>query len=62
MPNFIIGRKGFGNISFNYDVDLSEFTPNLRDELFGKTVSFYSTKTVEVYPDHNNKPVVGAGL
>ncbi|KAG0663162.1 hypothetical protein C6P44_002004 [Monosporozyma unispora] len=62
IPNFIIGRKGFGNISFNYDVDLSEFTPNLRDELFGKTVSFYSTKTVEVYPDHNNKPVVGAGL
>lgn len=62
VPNFIIGRKGFGNVSFNYDVDLSAFAPNLKDELFGKTVSFYSTRTVEVYPDHSNKPVVGSGL
>ncbi|CAL9738452.1 nucleoporin Nup145p [Monosporozyma servazzii] len=62
VPNFIIGRKGFGNISFNYDVDLSALAPNLKEELFGKTVSFYSTRTVEVYPDHSSKPVVGSGL
>lgn len=62
ISNFIIGRKGFGNISFNYDVDLSAFVPNLKEELFGKTVTFYSTKTVEVYPDQNNKPAVGYGL
>lgn len=62
VPNFIIGRKGFGNISFNYDVDLTAFSPHFRQELFGNIVSFYSTKTVEVYPDHNNKPAVGCGL
>ncbi|KAK5960651.1 nucleocytoplasmic transporter NUP145 PWA37_002081 [Arxiozyma heterogenica] len=62
ISNFIIGRKGFGNISFNYAVDLSAFVPNLKEELFGKTVTFHSTKTVEVYPDQNNKPAVGYGL
>lgn len=62
VPNFIVGRKGYGNISFNYDVDLTEFQSNLRQELFGKTVIFHNSKTVEVYPEGSAKPAVGDGL
>lgn len=62
VSNFIIGRKGYGTISFNYDVDLSEFARDIEGQLFGKVVNFNSTRTVEVYPDYNTKPPVGYGI
>ncbi|CCK70884.1 nucleocytoplasmic transporter NUP145 KNAG_0F02170 [Huiozyma naganishii CBS 8797] len=62
VPNFVIGRKGYGSITFNTDVNLTDFAPNFADELFGKTVIFRQTKTVEVYPDSNRKPPIGYGL
>ncbi|SMN18990.1 similar to Saccharomyces cerevisiae YGL092W NUP145 Essential nucleoporin, subunit of the Nup84p subcomplex [Maudiozyma saulgeensis] len=62
VSNFIIGRKGYGTISFNFDVDLTSVARNIETQLFGKIVNFNSSKTVEVYPDHNTKPTVGYGL
>lgn len=62
VPDFIIGRKGYGCITFNREVDLTAFAPNLKEELFGKNVIFHPTKTVEVYPDLSQKPSIGYGL
>lgn len=62
VSNFVIGRKGYGCITFNYEVDLTAFVRDFREELFGKTVIFRSSKTVEVYPDEDTKPPVGYGL
>ena len=62
VSNFMIGRKGYGTISFNYDVDLSAFARDIEGQLFGKVVNFNSTRTVEVYPDYNTKPPVGYGI
>ena len=62
VSNFMIGRKGFGTISFNYDVDLTAFASDFEGLLFDRTVIFHSSKTVEVYPDHSTKPMVGYGL
>lgn len=62
VPNFVIGRKGFGYITFNYDVDLTAFVDDLKKQLFGKVVVFHPTKTVEVYPDESQKPPIGGGL
>ena len=62
VSNFMIGRKGCGTISFNYDVDLTAFATDFEGQLFDKTVIFHSSKTVEVYPDHNTKPMMGYGL
>ena len=61
VSNFVIGRKNIGSISFEYDVDLTAFSEDFND-LFGKTVIFNENKTVEVYPDPDNKPQVGYGL
>ncbi|CAI4061752.1 nucleocytoplasmic transporter NUP145 SKDI_07G1660 [Saccharomyces kudriavzevii IFO 1802] len=62
IPNFVIGRKGYGCITFKHEVDLTAFARNFKEELFGKTVIFRSSKTVEVYPDEATKPMVGHGL
>ncbi|CAB4254270.1 similar to Saccharomyces cerevisiae YGL092W NUP145 Essential nucleoporin, subunit of the Nup84p subcomplex [Maudiozyma barnettii] len=62
VSNFIIGRKGYGTISFNYDVDLTSVARDVEAQLFGNIVIFNSSKTVEVYPDHSTKPGVGYGL
>lgn len=62
VPSFVIGRKGYGYITFNYDVDLTAFAKNLKDELYGKVVKFHPTKTVEVYPDETSKAPIGCGL
>ncbi|QLQ77912.1 hypothetical protein HG537_0A01590 [Torulaspora globosa] len=62
VPNFLIGRKGYGSITFQYDVDLSGFANNIETELFGKVVIFNSNKTVEVYADESKKPPIGCGL
>lgn len=62
VPSFLIGRKGFGSITFQYDVDLTAFEKDIENELFGKVVIFNSNKTVEVYPEESKKPPVGYGL
>ncbi|CCH57989.1 hypothetical protein TBLA_0A01880 [Henningerozyma blattae CBS 6284] len=62
VSNFVIGRKGYGHITFNYDVDLTAFAHDFEGELFGKVVIFNSTKTVEVYPNDNTKPDLGYGM
>ena len=62
VPDFAIGRKGYGTITFNYDVDLTGLADDLENNLFGKVVIFNPTKTVEVYPDPETKPPVGQGL
>ncbi|SCU88397.1 LAMI_0D09956g1_1 [Lachancea mirantina] len=62
VSNFVVGRKGFGSISFERDVDLSNFTTGLKESLFGKVIVFHKNKTVEVYPEEFKKPSLGYGL
>ncbi|SCU84215.1 LAME_0C08680g1_1 [Lachancea meyersii CBS 8951] len=62
VPNFVIGRKGYGSISFDNDVDLSSLVDDLENNLFGKVVIFHKNRTVEVYPEHTSKPSFGYGL
>ncbi|CAR29413.1 hypothetical protein ZYGR_0AD00950 [Zygosaccharomyces rouxii] len=62
VPDFVIGRKGYGCITFNREVDLTAFAPNLEEELFGRIVVFHPTKTVEVYPEESKKAPIGHGL
>lgn len=62
VSDFVIGRKGYGYITFNYDVDLTAFVQDFEGELFGKTVIFNSSKTVEVYPHSETKPNLGYGM
>lgn len=54
VPNFTIGRKGYGNVYFSEPMDVAGL--NL-DEI----VHFHH-KEVEIYPDDVNKPPVGEGL
>ncbi|AMD21332.1 HER053Wp [Eremothecium sinecaudum] len=62
VPNFVIGRKGYGTISFDLDVDLSAFRDDFKRHLFGGVIIFNENKTVEVYPDDSMKPAIGLGL
>ncbi|CCE85262.1 Piso0_004844 [Millerozyma farinosa CBS 7064] len=68
IENFIIGRIGYGQIVFNYPVDLSslelasrESGTSLADELFGRIVVI-EKKVVKVYHNVDNKPPIGFGL
>ncbi|KAG4074307.1 hypothetical protein HA402_008716 [Bradysia odoriphaga] len=54
VPNFTIGRKGYGNVYFNEPIDLAGL--NL-DELV-----HFRHKEVIIYPDDENKPPVGTEL
>ncbi|CEP64768.1 nucleocytoplasmic transporter NUP145 LALA0_S13e02564g [Lachancea lanzarotensis] len=62
VPDFVIGRQGFGSISFENDVDLSSLIDDLEHNLFGDIVRFHKNRTVEVYPDNTSKPSFGYGL
>ncbi|CCE65902.1 hypothetical protein TPHA_0N01210 [Tetrapisispora phaffii CBS 4417] len=62
LPDFVIGRKSHGYITFNFPVDLSAFKNDFSGSLFGGVVKFNSTKTVEVYPDSSSKPERGLGM
>ncbi|SSD58949.1 uncharacterized protein SCODWIG_00710 [Saccharomycodes ludwigii] len=62
VPDFVIGRKGYGCIAFSYDVDLSNFKEDFKGKLFGNIVVFNDNRTVEVYPDEKTKPTVGNGI
>uniref|UniRef100_A0A182PA24 Nuclear pore complex protein Nup98-Nup96 n=1 Tax=Anopheles epiroticus TaxID=199890 RepID=A0A182PA24_9DIPT len=54
VPNFTIGRKGYGNVYFNEPIDVAGL--NL-DEIV-----HFRHKEVIIYPDDENKPQVGSGL
>lgn len=61
VPNFLVGRKGFGQIQFQEDVDLTGI-PNLEDDLCGEVIVFKQS-LCSVYPDDPlDKPPVGEGL
>ncbi|GMM38117.1 nucleocytoplasmic transporter [Saccharomycopsis crataegensis] len=72
VPNFIVGRKHYGQISFNSNVDLVDFATanpkystilNLYNSLFTEAnIIFKENFTVEVYPDPLTKPPQGSGL
>lgn len=69
VDNFIIGRVGYGQISYNYPVDLSgaamackQNEETLNNELFGKIVQF-KKKHLLVYENFGDeKPPIGFGL
>lgn len=54
VPNFTIGRNGYGNVYFNESFDVHGLN-------FDEIVHFRH-KEIIVYPDDENKPPVGHGL
>lgn len=54
VPNFTIGRRGYGNVYFGEPIDVAGL--NL-DELV-----HFRHKEVIIYPDDENKPPIGEGL
>lgn len=54
VPDFTIGRKGYGNVYFGGPLDVAGL--NLDD------LVHFRHKEVVVYPDDENKPPVGTGL
>ncbi|MBW0490057.1 hypothetical protein O181_029772 [Austropuccinia psidii MF-1] len=61
IPNFIVGRAGYGQVQFQKDVDLSGIE-NLRGDLCGEIVVFKQA-LCSVYPDDPvDKPPIGKGL
>lgn len=59
IPNFTIGRSGFGEVTFLEPVDVTAFDLN---DLFGKVVVFTEME-LAVYPDDwEDKPPQGKGL
>lgn len=54
VPNFTIGRKGYGNVYFGEPIDVAGL--NLDD------LVHFRHKEVIIYPDDENKPPVGEGL
>ena len=60
VENFIVGRKGHGNLMYKYPVDLSAFEGKW-DQLLGKTI-IIGNKLLQVYSDEYEKPSQGNGL
>ncbi|KAL9891435.1 nuclear pore complex protein Nup98-Nup96 [Glossina fuscipes] len=54
VPNFTVGREGYGNVYFGKEMDVAGL--NL-DEIV-----HFRDKQIIIYPDDNNKPPVGQGL
>ncbi|XP_030369193.1 nuclear pore complex protein Nup98-Nup96 [Scaptodrosophila lebanonensis] len=54
VPNFTIGREGYGNVYFGKEMDVSGI--NL-DEIV-----HFRNKEIIIYPDDDNKPPFGSGL
>ncbi|KAK9447074.1 nuclear protein 96-domain-containing protein [Limtongia smithiae] len=59
VESYTVGRKGYGEVSFNSAVDLSTFAHP--DQIPGQLVLFGS-KSCTVYPDDSIKPENGKGL
>lgn len=54
VPNFTVGREGYGNVYFGKEMDVAGL--NL-DEIV-----HFRDKQIIIYPDDNNKPPIGQGL
>ncbi|XP_065354164.1 nuclear pore complex protein Nup98-Nup96 [Calliphora vicina] len=54
VPNFTVGREGYGNVYFGKEIDVAGL--NL-DEIV-----HFRNKEIIIYPDDDNKPPVGHGL
>ncbi|XP_001358641.3 nuclear pore complex protein Nup98-Nup96 [Drosophila pseudoobscura] len=54
VPNFTIGREGYGNVYFGKEMDVAGL--NL-DELV-----HFRNKEIIIYPDDDNKPAINQGL
>lgn len=68
VEDFIIGRRGFGQIAFGFPVDLSSTinealaeNKQIQDKLFGDIVEI-DNKIVKVYHNNLKKPPVGQGI
>ncbi|KAJ8101543.1 nuclear protein 96-domain-containing protein [Lipomyces tetrasporus] len=59
VANYKVGRKGYGEVSFNRPVDLSAFAHP--EQIPGQLILF-GPKTCTVYPDDSIKPEQGKGL
>lgn len=59
VEDYQVGRRGYGEVTFNSPVDLSTFAHP--EQIPGQYVIF-GKKTCTVYPDDHNKPEVGKGL
>ncbi|KAH8268625.1 hypothetical protein KR026_010539 [Drosophila bipectinata] len=54
VPNFTVGREGYGNVFFGKEIDVAGL--NL-DEIV-----HFRNKEIIIYPDDDNKPPIGQGL
>uniref|UniRef100_A0A0K8U4G4 Nuclear pore complex protein Nup98-Nup96 n=1 Tax=Bactrocera latifrons TaxID=174628 RepID=A0A0K8U4G4_BACLA len=54
VPNFTVGREGYGNVYFGKEMDVAGL--NL-DEIV-----HFRNKEIIIYPDDDNKPPIGNGL
>ncbi|XP_004537879.1 nuclear pore complex protein Nup98-Nup96 [Ceratitis capitata] len=54
VPNFTVGREGYGNVYFGKEMDVAGL--NL-DEIV-----HFRNKEIIIYPDDDNKPPIGSGL
>lgn len=54
VPNFTVGREGYGNVYFGKEIDVAGL--NL-DEIV-----HFRNKEIIIYPDDDNKPPIGHGL
>lgn len=54
VPSFTIGRRGYGNVYFDEEIDVSGL--NLDD------ICHFRNKEITLYQDDDNKPPVGEGL
>lgn len=68
VDNFIIGRKGHGQIAYNYPVDLSDlvYEAGGSSELLGTLlfggIFVFESPVVTVYQNVTDKPPIGVGL
>lgn len=69
IDNFILGRKGFGQLAYNFPVDLSLTMQSaqsnrvlLEKELFGNTFQLERMIVLLYTNDAHNKPPIGMGL
>jgi hypothetical protein len=59
LSNFVVGRKGYGEVAFLEPVDLTS-VPSIRD--IPGTIVLFADKVCEVYPDTVSKAPRGTGL
>lgn len=64
VDSFIVGRRGYGSVAFDYLVDLLALAPNFEETVFDRVVKF-DRNTLQVYSEHPHratKPSMGEEL